>query len=203
MIAIIDLKIGNVGSMLNAFRYLKIDAMATYDLDDIKKADKIVIPGVGTFAEASRKLKNSGIGECIIEEARSGKSILGVCLGMQLLAVSGEEGDEKACGLGLIDGIVNKIECEAHGVRLPHVGWNEVHFCKQCVLFKNIEQDSCFYFAHSYAINTSERECVAAVTNHGCDFTAAVFNGNVFGTQFHPEKSRANGLRVLKNFCEV
>jgi imidazole glycerol-phosphate synthase subunit HisH len=200
MIAVIDMKLGNVHSVCNALRFLHIEYALTSDPDRIKEANKLIFPGVGTFSEVSNRLIRSGVRDCIREEVlHNKKPILGICLGMQLLAESGEEGGYSQ-GLGLIKANVKKLPCNASMYRLPHIGWNDVKN-KGMRIFNGIEDDSCFYFVHSYAMDLNEK-CSVALCNYGVDFIAAVEKEHIVGTQFHPEKSREKGLRILKNFVE-
>ena len=200
MIAVIDLKLGNVKSVGNALSFLKIDHCITDDPEKIQTAGKIIFPGVGSFSEASKRLRLSGIDQCIRNEVLiKRKPILGICLGMQLLATCGEEGGESP-GLGLVDAVVSRLRSESKGNRLPHIGWNDVHSLEMS-LFNGIENGTCFYFVHSYEMMLNEI-CQKAISNYGVDFVAAIQKGNVCGTQFHPEKSREMGLKLIKNFVE-
>lgn len=200
MIAIIDLKLGNVRSVGNALAYLHIKHVITSDPEQIHNSKQIIFPGVGSFHEASRRLMNSGMRDCIRNEVLvHQKPILGICLGMQLLAETGDEGG-KSQGLGLINAHVSRLRTDIREYRLPHIGWNDVRH-ENIALFKGIKSGACFYFVHSYELMLDE-SCENAICNYGVDFVAAVQKGKICGTQFHPEKSREMGLRLLKNFTE-
>lgn len=200
MVAIIDLNLGNVKSVGNALSYLKIEHVLTSDQEQIYKASKLIFPGVGSFNEASRRLQSTGIRECIRNAVLvQGKPILGICLGMQLLAEYGEEGGESQ-GLGLINARVSRLRSDPEKYRLPHIGWNDVE-PEGLELFNGINNGTCFYFVHSYEMVLNE-QCNKAICNYGVNFVAAVQKGNICGTQFHPEKSREMGLRLLTNFIE-
>ncbi len=200
MIAVIDMKLGNVHSVCNALKHLRYEHILTSDADQLRESEKLIFPGVGTFSEASNRLSQSGIRDCIRDEVLNrNKPILGICLGMQLLAEEGEEGGVSQ-GLGLIKAKVAKLPCDTSTHRLPHIGWNDISNHGMDLL-NEIEDGSCFYFVHSYAMNLEE-DCSFASCNYGVDFVAAVQKGHIAGTQFHPEKSREKGLKVLKNFVE-
>jgi len=200
MIAIIDLKLGNVKSVGNALTYLKIKHVLTSDHEQIKNATKLIFPGVGSFNEASKRLQSTGMRECIRNAVLIlGKPILGICLGMQLLADYGEEGGESQ-GLGLINARVSRLRSDPEKYRLPHIGWNDVEH-DEVELFNGINSGTCFYFVHSYEMVLNE-PCNKAICNYGVDFIAAVQKGHICGTQFHPEKSREMGLKLLSNFVE-
>ncbi|MCK4809391.1 MAG: imidazole glycerol phosphate synthase subunit HisH [Candidatus Omnitrophica bacterium] len=202
MLTIIDLGLGNINSVHRALKYLKIEHLISNSVEDISRAQKLIFPGVGSFAEASRRLYSSGIAaaikECVLEKC---VPILGICLGMQLLAGSGEEGGVSQ-GLGLINACVRKLRSEGQGFHLPHIGWNDISFKEQGV-FSGIQNRTCFYFVHSYEMILNESDMIkCAVCNYGVDFIAAVKKDNIVGVQFHPEKSREPGLKLLKNFVE-
>jgi len=200
LITVIDVNIGNVNSVSKALNYLKVDHKVTNNLDDILEADKIIFPGVGSFYEASKRIKASGIIDALKKRVLEDKiPILGICLGMQLLATTGEE-VKKSEGLDLIKGKVAIHRASKEGLRLPHIGWNDVTF-KDFKLFDSIKNGSCFYFVHSYEMIPSE-EVKVAYTNYGVDYVAAIQKDNILGVQFHPEKSQHVGLRLLKNYCE-
>jgi glutamine amidotransferase len=200
MIAVIDMKLGNVHSVCNALKYLGYDHILTSSPEQLSSSEKLIFPGVGSFSEASARLFKSGIRDSIRREVmEKNKPILGICLGMQLLAEEGEEGGLSK-GLGLIDARVSKLRCDTTLFRLPHIGWNDVTNSGISV-FNGVEDGSCFYFVHSYEMVLREK-CLFATSNYGVDFVAAVQKGHILGTQFHPEKSREKGLRVLRNFVE-
>jgi len=200
LITIIDLDIGNVNSVSKALKYLKVDHKITKNPDDIIKADKIIFPGVGSFHEASKRIKQSQIKDVLKKRVLEDKiPILGICLGMQLLATTGEE-VKKSDGLDFVKGNVSLLRSSKIGMRLPHIGWNDVTF-KNFKLFDSIKNGSCFYFVHSYELIPQE-DVKVAYTNYGIDYAAALQKENILGVQFHPEKSQNVGLRLLKNFCE-
>lgn len=201
MITIIDLGLGNVNSVSRALTYLRIENVVSADVKEIEKAEKLIFPGVGNFFEASKRMYSTGIAEVIQKEVLENKKpLLGICLGMQLLAKTGEEGG-LSDGLGLIDANVSRLKCEKDGYCLPHVGWNDIseHDMKW---FFGVEDHSCFYFVHSYEMVLNDSSVEYAASSYGVDFIAVVKKDNVIGAQFHPEKSQQPGLQLLKNFAE-
>ncbi len=200
MITVINLKISNIASVVRALKRLKVECNVCDNPDGIMSASKIILPGVGSFAEGAMRLKNSGIGTALRKKViEENTPILGICLGMQLLASSGEEGGISE-GLGFIKAKVSLHRAGQKGLELPHIGWNDVRV-DDFRLFDSIPNNSCFYFVHSYEMIPQE-PVVCAWTNYGVDFVAAVKKDNIMGTQFHPEKSQEFGLKLLKNFCE-
>ena len=202
MIAITDYCVGNLFSIKSSLDFIGAESVITSDAEVLRSADKILLPGVGAFRDASKKLSDSGLDKVIIEEAKKGKPILGICLGMQLLF-------EKSCeygeypGLGLIKGEIRPIrEIVGEELSVPHIGWNPLIFKKESPLFKYIEDGDCVYFVHSYHATLCE-ENVTATTEYGCELTASVEKGNVFGCQFHPEKSGSVGLNILRAFSQL
>ncbi|MBQ3116662.1 MAG: imidazole glycerol phosphate synthase subunit HisH [Clostridia bacterium] len=203
MIAIVDYGVGNLFSLKSSFQSIGADVVVTSDKQVIESADKIVLPGVGAFEDAAKKLAESGLKEVVIEQAKKGKYLLGICLGMQLLFdKSLEYGEHK--GLGLIKGEVRPIEeVIPKEYKIPHIGWNQLEFGrKKSPLFKYLREGECVYFVHSYYGANCDKS-VIATTEYGASLTAAVANGNVFGCQFHPEKSGKAGLSILRAFCEM
>lgn len=203
MIAIADYGVGNLFSLKSSFEYIGEKTIVTSDKGQIKSADRIILPGVGAFGDAAEKLSESGLGELIIEEAQKGKSIMGICLGMQLLFdKSYEYGEHK--GLGLIKGEIRPIaEVVPRKYKIPHIGWNKLHFTKEkSRLFRYINEGDYVYFVHSY-YGTGCKDSLLATTEYGAELTAAVGKKNVFGCQFHPEKSGDTGLKILKAFAEI
>lgn len=200
MITVIDIKIGNVGSVVRAIEKLKFPYQVTNDPEIINKSDKIILTGVGSFGEASNRIKSSGIYDVVKQKVLNEKTpILGICLGMQLLASDGMEGGESK-GLGLIKGKVEYLRCSSMNMRLPHVGWNNVH-SGGLSLFESIPENSHFYFVHSYELNLEE-DVPVATCNYGMEFVAALQKDNIMGTQFHPEKSQTTGLALMQNFLK-
>ncbi|MBQ3054714.1 MAG: imidazole glycerol phosphate synthase subunit HisH [Oscillospiraceae bacterium] len=202
MIAIIDYGVGNLFSLKSSFAAIGQEVVVTSDADVIRAADRIVLPGVGAFGDAAKKLRESGMAELVIEQAEAGKPILGICLGMQLLFETGYEyGTHK--GLGLIPGEIRAIaEVIPEHLKIPHIGWNALRFTKESELFRYLKDGDHVYFVHSYyATNCSDY--VIADAEYGAFLTAAVQNKHVYGCQFHPEKSGDVGLSILRAFCEV
>ena len=202
MIAIVDYGVGNLFSLVCSFNAIGVEAKLTSDPEEIKNADKILLPGVGAFGDAAEKLFSSGLAEVVVQEAKRGKPILGICLGMQLLFEKSYEYGEHR-GLGLIKGEIRPIaDVIPADYKIPHIGWNALSFPKENALFKYLVGGNCVYFVHSYYAANCE-ESVIATTEYGAPLTAAVANGNVYGCQFHPEKSGEIGLKILKAFAEM
>ena len=201
MIAIIDYGVGNLFSLSSSFKAIGADITITGDPEVIKKADKLILRGVGAFEDAAKKLRDSGLDKIIIEEAENGKPLLGICLGMQMLfEESHEYGVHK--GLGLIKGKVIPMQGKIpENLKIPHIGWNALKFTKETPLFKYINEGDCVYFVHSYYAENCD-EALIATAEYGKELTAAVQKNNIFGCQFHPEKSGNVGLNILKAFCE-
>lgn len=203
MIAIVDYGVGNLFSLVSSFAYIGKDARLTSDPEEIRAADRIILPGVGAFEDAARKLRESGLWEVVCEEARLGKPLLGICLGMQMLFErSYEYGSHE--GLGLIKGSVKPMrEVVPAELKIPQIGWNALDFVgEKNALFKYINEGDFVYFVHSYHGCDCE-EALIATTEYGARICAAVADGNVYGTQFHPEKSGEVGLSILRAFCEI
>lgn len=202
MIAIIDYGVGNLFSIKSSFAAIGADAVITKDIEVIKNADKILLPGVGAFEDAAAKLKASGLFEVIISEVKNGKPILGICLGMQLLFEKSYEYGEHE-GLGLLKGSIRPMnQYVKSGLKIPHIGWNALNFVRDNPLFSYIKDGDCVYFVHSYFATDCE-DSVIAECEYSVPITAAVAKGNIYGCQFHPEKSGSVGLNILKAFCEV
>lgn len=196
--AIVDYGVGNLRSIANAMAYLGLETRITGEPEGLERADAVILPGVGAFPDAAAKLRDTGLGRAVALQGEK-KPILGICLGMQLLFDWGEEG-ERCPGLGLIGGGVRRMET---ALKLPHIGWNTLTFPQESPLFRGIEPGSAVYFVHSYAAQVARGEDLLAVTDYGSPVTAAVGRGNVFGCQFHPEKSGEVGLAILRNFGEM
>ncbi len=203
MIAIIDYGVGNLFSLKCSFESIGADICVTSDPKVISKADRIILPGVGAFEDAARKLRESGLDEVIKKECAQGKPLLGICLGMQLLFERSFEYGEYE-GLGLIKGSIRPIsDVIDPELKIPHIGWNALNFGeKKDELFKYLKEGDFVYFVHSY-YGADCDESVIATTEYSAKLTAAVRNKNVCGVQFHPEKSEKAGLSILKAFCEI
>ena len=201
MIAIIDYGAGNIQSVNKALRHIGCDTIITRDKEQILKAEGAVLPGVGSFGDTMDTIKSYGIKDTVIEYTQSGKPFLGICLGLQLLFPASEESPE-AEGLSIFDGTITKIP-SGEGLKIPHIGWNSLDIKKTDGLFKGLEQNPYVYFVHSYFLNASDKDIVSAQTQYGVTIDAAIENGNVFATQFHPEKSGETGLKILKNFADI
>ena len=201
MIAIADYGVGNLFSLKSSFAAIGHDVTVTAEAGVLRSADKIILPGVGAFRDAAEKLRSSGIGQVIKEEAEAGKPLLGICLGMQLLFNRSFENGEYE-GLGLLPGEIRPIsDVIPDGLKIPHIGWNSLLFKFDSPLFSFIRNGNHVYFVHSYYASTPDR-FIAAATEYGAELTAVVESGNVYGCQFHPEKSGDVGLNILRAFCE-
>ncbi len=204
MIAIIDYGSGNVGAIANIYKQLKVPHLITGDLSELAQAERYILPGVGAFDTTMKHLKDSGMVELLNEQVLgSGKKVLGICVGMQILAESSEEGEES--GLGWIKGRVRKIDPSKlpAAPRLPHMGWNTVITTPGARLFDGVDAAHGFYFLHSFYFDPARTEDVTATVDYGGQITCGVAHGNVFGMQFHPEKSHANGVAIFRNFAEL
>lgn len=204
MIAIINYGSGNVGAIAAIYKNLGIEHAIVDDIDSLKAADRYILPGVGNFDFTMGHIRRSGLAKLLGEQVTVRKKpLLGICVGMQLLASSSEEGEVD--GLGLIEGRVSRISAEKSGVRLPHMGWNSILVDNDPVgLFKNIDPFTGFYFLHNYHFVPKSSQSIMAAAHYGEALTCAVSNNeNVFGTQFHPEKSHDNGIQLFKNFSEL
>lgn len=201
MIAVIDYGAGNLKSVKNALDHLGAANMRASTAKEILLADAVILPGVGEFGTAMAELERRGIKEAVIEAAGSGRPLLGICLGMQLLFEAGEE-SPGAKGLGILPGRVPRFPAEM-GLKIPHMGWNSVMPIKENRLLDGLPKGSYMYFVHSFYVKAAERADVSAISEYGLIFDAAVERGNIFGCQFHPEKSGAAGLVILKNFIEI
>lgn len=202
MIAIIDYGVGNLFSLTSSFKKIGVDVVATADKEVIKSADKLILPGVGAFADAIKKLRDSGLDRVIIDEAKKGKKIMGICLGMQLLFEKSYEYGEHD-GLGLLKGKVVPMENRIPAnLKIPHIGWNALDFKRESEIFRYINDGDFVYFVHSFYADECD-DSVIATSEYGAEITAAVQKENVYGCQFHPEKSGGVGLNILKAFCET
>lgn len=203
MIAIIDYGVGNLFSLKSSFSAIETEAVVTNDVSTIRNAEKIILPGVGAFSDAANKLMTSGMDKIIAEETKKGKPLMGICLGMQLLFDKSFEFGEHE-GLGLISGEIAPIkDVIPEDLKIPHIGWNSLKFTyNKSPLFKYINEGDFVYFVHSFYANNCDKN-VIATSNYGADLTAAVQKDNIFGCQFHPEKSGTVGLNILRAFCEL
>lgn len=201
MIAILDYGVGNLFSLKSSFSMIGAEVTVTDDASVIGKADKLILPGVGAFADAAQKLRDSGLDRVLLSEAEKGKSIMGICLGMQLLFEKSYEYGEHR-GLGLLKGEIVPFQGRiAADLKIPHIGWNGLHICKASPLLRYVNQNDCVYFVHSYYAEDCA-DSVIATAEYGMEFTAAVQKQNVMGCQFHPEKSGSVGLSILRAYCE-
>ncbi len=201
MIAVIDYDAGNIMSVCKALDFLGEEYVFTRDSDVILSSDKAILPGVGAFGDAVSNLKNYGLVGVIRDFVNSGKPFLGICLGMQLIFEESEE-SPGVKGLSLLKGKCFKIPADK-GLKVPQIGWNSLSFHKETKLFKGVSDGAFVYFVHSYYIKTDDFEDVAATCEYGVNVHAAVEKDNIFGCQFHPEKSSETGLKILKNFAEL
>lgn len=202
MIAIVDYGVGNLFSLKSSFAAVGAEAVVTADKAVLRAADKIVLPGVGAFGDAAEKLRATGLDQLLIELAKDGKPLLGICLGMQLLFdVSYEYGEHR--GLGLIHGAIRPIaDVISKTYKVPHIGWNGLNFKREHPLFRYLKEGDFVYFVHSYYATDCD-DAVLATAEYGASLTAAVAKDNVYGCQFHPEKSGTVGLNILRAFCET
>ncbi len=202
MIAIVDYGVGNLFSLKSSFAAVGVEAVVTDDETTLRAADKIVLPGVGAFGDAAEKLRKSGLDRLLVELANDGKPLLGICLGMQLLFdVSYEYGEHR--GLGLIGGAICPIaDAIPETLKIPHIGWNALTFKRPHPLFRYLQEGDFVYFVHSFYATDCD-DAVIATAEYGAPLTAAVAKGNVYGCQFHPEKSGTVGLNILRAFCET
>lgn len=201
MIVVIDYKTGNIGSLLNMLKKIGVKSTVSSDISVIKEAEKLILPGVGAFDAGMENLNNSGILPLIIEKVLKEKTpILGICLGMQLFSRKSQEGKLK--GLGLIEAETIKFKFEeSNNLRIPHMGWNTIKPQKKDSLFNGFDNETRFYFVHSYHLKCENEENVLATTNYGYDFSSIVRKENIIGVQFHPEKSHKYGMKILQNFA--
>lgn len=201
MISIIDYGIGNVPSVLKALTRQSIQASIVARPADLLQASRIILPGVGHFAAGMRKLKDSGFAEVLEQKVRGeGIPILGICLGMQFFTSWSEEGD--VAGLGWIPGQTRRFSFSDTVHKVPHIGWNTAEKACEYSIFNGIDPLDQFYFVHSYFVECDDQADVVAKTTYGTTFDSSIRKGNIFGVQFHPEKSQMAGLKLLKNFCE-
>lgn len=201
MIVIVDYGMGNLRSVQKGFERIGSKALVSRDIRDINSATKLVLPGVGAFPECMKNLTKFGLVESILDFLKSNRPFLGICLGLQLLFDESEEFGLNR-GLEVIHGKVKAFDREI-GLKIPHMGWNQVIFKKDIAIFDGIDNESYFYFVHSYYVEPEQESDTAAQTDYGITFTSAIARGNVFALQFHPEKSQKNGLKILENFSKL
>mgnify|MGYP001015038219 CR=1 FL=1 len=201
MIAIIDYQMGNLRSVQKGFEKVGHAATITCDARELARADAIVLPGVGAFGDAMAELRRRDLVEPIRDLAASGKPFLGICLGLQLLFETGFEGGQHQ-GLGILPGEVVRFDLPPT-FKVPHMGWNSLRFCQPTPLLSGLPDGTYAYFVHSYYVVPAEPSIVATETNYGLDFCSSICRGNLLATQFHPEKSQADGLQMLKTFAEL
>ena len=205
MIAIIDYGVGNLFSLVSSFHFIGAEATVTADPEELRQADRLILPGVGAFADAATKLRESGLGEMVREQAALGKPLMGVCLGMQMLFERSLEYGSHL-GLGLLPGTIVSMEpVVPAGYKVPHIGCNQLHFPEnrpKHPLLESVREGDHVYFVHTYYATECD-PVVIATTDYGASLTAAVAQDNVMGCQFHPEKSGPVGLRILQSFCQI
>ena len=199
MIAVIDYGMGNLRSVQKGFEKVGFAAEITADPNTVRKADKVVLPGVGAFGDAMTNLRDAGMIEAIRETVKAGKPFLGICLGLQLMFDTSEEGGFHQ-GLSIFPGRVRLLP---PGLKVPHMGWNQIEIQKADPILKGIPEGSAFYFVHSYYADPADPKVTTTLTEYGIRFTSIASSENVFGIQFHPEKSSSLGLHILKNFGEL
>lgn len=204
MITIIDIGMGNLGSILNMLKYLKIKAIISSDKNDIHAAEKLLLPGVGSFDNAMNSLNKMNIVSLLEERVLDEKiPILGICLGIQLFTQKSEEGRLPGLGWMNADTVRFKIEKSSSDLKIPHMGWNLVKPARMNTLFKDMNGEMKFYFVHSYHVKCRNAEDILGTTKYGIEFVSAIQKNNIYGTQFHPEKSHKYGMKILKNFSEL
>ncbi len=202
MIAIIDYGAGNLQSVVKAMNFIGQETLVTSDKQEILSCDGAILPGVGSFADAMACMKSSGAAQAAVDYAATGKPLLGICLGLQLLFDSSEESPGVA-GLGLLKGRVLRIPDDNGQRKIPHMGWNSLDIRRHDGLYRGIEGEPYVYFVHSYYLKAQDENIVSATTEYGVRIDASVSSGNLFAAQFHPEKSGETGLQILRNFVEL
>ena len=201
MIAIIDCGSGNIQSVYKALKHIGRDCKITNDRDEILNAEGAVLPGQGAFGGCMSSMRKLGIDTIVKKFINSGKPLLGICVGLQLLFEQSDESPEEN-GLGIFEGSIKRIP-NGEGLKIPHIGWNSLNILRKDGIFKGIEDGSYVYFVHSYYLDAKDKSIVSAQTEYGVKIDAAISKANVFATQFHPEKSGVTGLKMLKNFAEI
>lgn len=199
MISIVDYGMGNLMSVQNALKYLGLESVITNDPDTILNSDRIILPGVGAFPDAIKHIREIGMDKILKKAVTDGTPLLGICLGMQLLFEKGYEGKECE-GLGFLKGKIVKLEVD---YKVPHMGWNSLNFANNTSILKDVKEGSFVYFVHSYYAEVEDKDILNAFADYGVNVPGVVSSGNVYGIQFHPEKSGDIGLQMLKNFGEM
>lgn len=202
MIAIIDYGMGNIHSVNKALQFYGAETLVSNNSQEIRDSDKVVLPGVGAFDDAILELEKQGLISAINEHIKKKKSFLGICLGLQLLFEASEEAS-KTKGLGILKGSVRRFS-KSLGFKVPHMGWNQIKVKgNACPLLRDVRDNSYVYFCHSYYPQPQDSDVIAATTDYGIDFASIIWKDNIYGVQFHPEKSQAVGLKILKNFVNL
>ena len=201
MIAVVDYGVGNLFSLRSSLRFIGAESIVTAEPELLRKADKLILPGVGAFGDAAEKLRQNGLDQVVLSEAGKGKPLLGICLGMQMLFEKSLEYGEHA-GLGLLKGQVVPMEGRIPAeLKIPHIGWNALHIRREAPLLRYVKEGDCVYFVHSFYAEDCD-ESLIATAEYGRELTAAVQKDNIMGCQFHPEKSGRVDLNILRAFCE-
>ncbi len=204
MIAIVDYGMGNLRSVQKALEHVGAEARIVSDPAQLPAAEKIVLPGVGAFRDAIARLRSHKLDVPILDAVRRGTPLMGICLGLQMLFETSYE-DGEHVGLGVFPGKVVRFQFgpEQSALRVPHMGWNGIRWTRPCPMLQGVAQDSYVYFCHSYYVAPTQADITCTSTDYGLEFTSSVWSGNVFATQFHPEKSQAVGLKILENFVKL
>ena len=202
MIAVIDYGAGNLQSVVKALRFIGCDCMITNNKQELLSANGAILPGVGSFGDAMDCMNRSGAADGVLSFVKTGKPLLGICLGLQLLFDSSEESPD-ARGLGLLKGSIRKIPDADGTLKIPHMGWNSLELCRRDGIFQGLPDDPYVYFVHSYYLTAEDESIVSAKTQYGTSIDAAVAFENIYATQFHPEKSGKLGLQILRNFAAI
>lgn len=202
MITIIDYGMGNLGSVQNMLNRIGVQSQITSDITDIEKADKLLLPGVGAFGAAMKLIKEKNLADILNFKVIERKTpVLGICLGMQLLTKQSEEGNVE--GLGWINAVTKKFQFQDNDLKIPHMGWNFIDIKQKSAFTENLNAESKFYFVHSYYVECADSANVLATTFYGNEFHSIIHNENIFGAQFHPEKSHKFGMQILSNFSKI
>lgn len=202
MLVIIDYGMGNIRSVQKALKRIGVEAKISTSENDIETAGKLILPGVGHFRNGIENIKKLGLFEVLNKKVIEDKTpIMGICLGMQLFTNYSEEGDAE--GFGWINGKTMNFKFPTPGLKVPHMGWNNLVFEKSCSLYEGIEEENSFYFVHSYYVECNNNQEILSKTTYGNEFVSSFQKDNIFGVQYHPEKSHGPGLKILSNFCKI